>query len=544
MALHDSLRDLVAVRGPGVVDEAEEFRGVLDDFLAEDEASLGELNLLVDAVRLGALRRVLDVLAHGAAPEAAVREAGAALARDRGTDDPTRSCWALASLCFALGKVDDSLVRLFRSDAGTMSAAVPPPAPRGPAPRVVPGHGTADRPETQRLSADPSGSEPVGSQQAAPQPVAPQPSPTVDVRSFGSPQYSGPLPPVIPEQRSSRAGVYLLVVLVALLLGGLVAAGIILLRANDDDDPTVSDGATTGGSEDSSDGPGQIGTPLVSDDEMLVPYVEGGLSRIYSVNATTGEFEPVTPAGVDAKLPSVSPDRRTMTYQTGKPGVVMVVDLATLEARPLFDQDGPCANASRPSWSPDGSRLAVLCNTDSDPEGDPDGLWLANADGSGVTAEPLIDEPDVKGTPIWISDTELIYGVNDVSVGSTFWRASVDGGTPDQLEVDIPGYLSHLDYSEEADLLLVLASPDVEESEGAIWTLDLDGGDPTLVVDGPYAHPAWSVDGTAIAATVVDSASGDEVLTRVVLKDDGTGTNLVVPDVPPGEVGIPAWGTR
>ncbi len=77
MALHHSLRDLVSVRGAGVVEEAEEFRGVLDDFLAEDEATLGELNLLVDAVRLGALRRVLDVMAHGAAPQAAIREAGA-----------------------------------------------------------------------------------------------------------------------------------------------------------------------------------------------------------------------------------------------------------------------------------------------------------------------------------------------------------------------------------------------------------------------------------------------------------------------------------
>ena len=153
MALHHSLRELVTVRGTGVVDEAEEFRGVLDDFLAEDEATLGELNLLVDAVRLGALRRVLDVMANGAAPEAAIREAGAALARDRGTDDPTRSCWALATLCFALGKIDESMVRMFWADAGTMRPR-PPDRPACPAPVSSAGPGTAERPETQVLSED------------------------------------------------------------------------------------------------------------------------------------------------------------------------------------------------------------------------------------------------------------------------------------------------------------------------------------------------------------------------------------------------------
>lgn len=533
MALHDSLRDLVSARGPGVFDSAEEFRGILDDFLAEDEASLGELNLLVDAVRLGALRRVLDVLDHGAAPEAAIREAGAALARDRGTDDPTRSCWALASLAYALGKVDDSLVRMFRADAGTLPAGVPPTAPNGPAPGIVPGHSTAERPGTQVLSDE---GVPVPSQADA-APPSPDPGPTVDVQAYAAPppQHGAP-PPVIHEQRSSRAGVFLLVVLVALLIGGLVAAGILLLRDDDGDDPTGSDDPSV---TDTGSGEPDDRGALVPDDVMLAPYVQDGVSRVYRVDAQTGEHEPVTRAGIDARLPSISPDRRTMTYQSAN--VIIRVDLESSEERPLFTEESDCHRASRPSWSPDGSRLAVLCNEDRDPDGDPDGLWLANPDGSGV--ELLVEEPDVKGTPIWISETELIYGVDDENVGSTFWRVSVDGGEPEQLPVDIAGYLSHLDYSEESGRLLLLASPTPAESEGAIWTLDLDGGGTQLVVDGPYAHPAWSVDGTAIAATVVDD-TGTEVLTSVVLKADGTGTNLVVPDVPPGEVGIPAWGTR
>ena len=354
MALHDSLRDLVSVRGPGVVDEAEEFRGVLDDFLAEDEATLGELNLLVDAVRLGALRRVLDVLAHGAAPEAAIREAGAALARDRGTDDPTRSCWALASLCFALGKVDEPMVRLFRSDTGTMPAAAPPTAPNGPAPGIAPGYGTAERPETQMLSND----RPV-SQPAQPQPVPAEPAPATDVQPFGSPQYSGPVPPVIPEQKASRAGVFLLVVLVALLLGGLVAAGIILLGSDDDgdDDPTASDGPTTGATDNSSDNssgsPGKDKPPLVSDDEMLVAYQQDdGSTQIYKVNAVDGGYEAVTAGPLDT-LPTLTPDRRTMTYEVGpKPPTTWRWDLETASYKPFFKEPGPCEHSAAAGMEP------------------------------------------------------------------------------------------------------------------------------------------------------------------------------------------------
>ena len=54
MDLHEQLRELVAHQGPSVAESAEGFRAALDDYLGEDEATTGQLNLLVDAVRLGA----------------------------------------------------------------------------------------------------------------------------------------------------------------------------------------------------------------------------------------------------------------------------------------------------------------------------------------------------------------------------------------------------------------------------------------------------------------------------------------------------------
>ena len=284
MALHDSLRDLVSVRGAGVVDEAEEFRGVLDDFLAEDEATLGELNLLVDAVRLGALRRVLDVMAHGAAPEAAIREAGAALARDRGTDDPTRSCWALASLCFALGKVDEPLVRSFLGETRHHVRAGAARSPR--ADRLPPG----DVRSHDRRASDDRGAP----RDAGPSRRCRRPSPPT-ATAAGSPgydAYAGPVPPVIrraavepgrglPAGGPGRTA-----------LGGLVATGSSCC-ARTTTRPRATPRPTAAAKRDSSSG---ADDRWRSDDEMLVPYVAGrrAFSTIYRSTSTDGTSARVT----------------------------------------------------------------------------------------------------------------------------------------------------------------------------------------------------------------------------------------------------------
>jgi hypothetical protein len=112
--LHHSLRDLLAERRIGLASgDAEEFRASLDDFLSEEDATVGELNLLVDAVRLGAVSRMVAMVDAGGDAEAAIRESGMALARDRGSDDSLRACWALAVLGFAAGRVGDQTVRRY-----------------------------------------------------------------------------------------------------------------------------------------------------------------------------------------------------------------------------------------------------------------------------------------------------------------------------------------------------------------------------------------------------------------------------------------------
>ena len=135
--LHDQLRSLVSQHGAAIAENADQFRAALDDYLTEDDATQGELNLLVDAVRLGGVERLLTMMENGADPEAAVREAGGELARDRSSDEQ-RARWAVAAMGFALGRIDAGVVRqqlegdVTRLPYGATSPAAPRPPVQSP----------------------------------------------------------------------------------------------------------------------------------------------------------------------------------------------------------------------------------------------------------------------------------------------------------------------------------------------------------------------------------------------------------------------------
>ena len=186
MPVHDLLRELVETRGAGVVTDADQFRGALDDFLEEHEASRGEINLLVDAVRLGAVTRLVAMLDHGAEPAAALDEVAISLARDRGADSASGARWALGVIGFALGKVPGGLIGSTRPSSvpappqRPITATPPPPVPDlSTEPTDPPSHPSFPRPE----------SAPV------PPPVPPPPAPPAPERAPAPPTNVAGAPP-------------------------------------------------------------------------------------------------------------------------------------------------------------------------------------------------------------------------------------------------------------------------------------------------------------------------------------------------------------
>jgi hypothetical protein len=138
MSLNDELRELVASFGPDLLRDAEEFRAALDDFLPEHGALPGQLNVLYDAVRLGAYEQFERLVGSGGDPVLAVRTSGDALARERGTTEAGTSRWAVATLAHAMGHLSDAGLA---AALGLATTTLPPEGPPEP-PQQPP---TADR---------------------------------------------------------------------------------------------------------------------------------------------------------------------------------------------------------------------------------------------------------------------------------------------------------------------------------------------------------------------------------------------------------------
>ncbi|HYG92262.1 MAG TPA: hypothetical protein VD859_01635 [Nocardioides sp.] len=244
MELHAVLKELVDAHGPGVLGDPAVFRGVLDDYLDESAATTGEINLLVDAVRFGALPSLVTMIDSGAEPERAVVEAGGRLARERGGEDTRAGSWAVAVLGFALRKVPEPVLARYPSPSnastrppGAAPSAAPPtpggtyqraatqwPAPTsGGAPTAVPG-----TPPATNLPAP--GLPPTGLPQSGQNPPMGVPAP-----GGGSAQSGWP-PPGNKSGGSSKRPIALIAavaVVLVLVVGGMV--GFLATRGGDDD---------------------------------------------------------------------------------------------------------------------------------------------------------------------------------------------------------------------------------------------------------------------------------------------------------------------
>lgn len=514
MALHDSLRELVDARGRGVTEDPAELRGALDDYLAEDEATVGEVNLLVDAVRLGALARLNTLLDRHADPGAALDEAAAALARDRATDDVRRSRWALAVLGYAVGRIDAALT------------ALPSTAPTEPGPTPA----TADRPAAKE--------PPATSTRVLPEPDVPDDTPAAVVHPAPPTEYAAPPTgtyggasgaPARPEPARRRTGV--LVGVSAVVVLALVAGGVLLWTQRDGDDDLGGDASRRGAA---------AALPAA---EIVVPLEVDGATHIFAVDADSGATRQLTDADGSDVLPSVSPDRTRIAYLRGpRPFTVWTQTVASAEPTRAFGDSAECGFASRPAWSPDGRRVAVVCSGDDEV---PDGIYVTGGDLE--DPELVVVGAGLAGAPTWVDDERFVYTVrNELSPGQLWlYDTATTSDTALDLGVDPAVRISHPDWSDDQQQLVFLVHSEPDDEYGELWTAGPDLATATPV-GGDVAHPAWAPEGDRIVVTVKDAADAAvEHLAVVTATDASDPTVIDLQDVPADVVvGVPAWGAR
>lgn len=290
MELHESLYALGRSQGRELFNDADSFRGALDDYLDEDSASTGDINLLVDAVRLGAFQGMMSMIDSGADADRAVSEAGSRLARDRGSADVGGAMWALAVLGYATGKVSDTQVRRYR----TQHASAPAPPPAGPA-TVLPPPAPGSAPAPPPAASAPAPTSPVWPS-SGPTPSVPGSSPApVPAASYGAPpptSYGGYSHAGPRTKRKIWPFILIGAVVLVLVIGGGIFA---LTQIPDDDkdekdDPTTSDGPT---SPSESEGPDVSFEAVNERYQSLASMVTSGMDECTAAEAQSGQTEKI-----------------------------------------------------------------------------------------------------------------------------------------------------------------------------------------------------------------------------------------------------------
>lgn len=349
MPLHRILRDLVHTVGPAAMDDADALRGLLDDYFADSDASPAEIAMLVEAVRSGALARLVDLISHHALPDQALDIAGALLSDTTGTDR-AGARWAVSSLGFGLGVIDEAHVETAHLDwtsdkaSRPRSAIAPSPAPLPPSPP----------PPSVRPAAVPAGV------------TQPTPSTVLQPDQGGSGAIPQPASDSDATPRPGRRFAAVIALLVgAGLLGGWLVWGPDPLGGSRDDtdatrDTTSSELPTTQTSDGATDsGAGDRETPAMTVDTFVAVASRSGGGRVVVIDTMTGSRRELR-SPHPATQPSVSADGQTVAFvaETAD-GPRLAISVG--EAAPRILDVG--RSPEDPAISPDGKSVAYVVET-------------------------------------------------------------------------------------------------------------------------------------------------------------------------------------
>jgi hypothetical protein len=253
----------------------------------------------------------------------------------------------------------------------------------------------------------------------------------------------------------------------------------------------------------------------------------GGIWQIWTMDADGGSLQQLTSGGADATGPSWSPDGSLVAFTLGAAArSVAIVGADGSDARILVP------NGQQPSWAPDGSRIAFSSALDGSTD-----IYTVDPHGDDLTR---LTRGEGALAPQWSPDGNHIAFV---TVGAG-WHVAVMNADGTGI-VEIAAGMAPA-WSPDGTKLLFESTVD---GNADIYAANADGTGVTRVTSDPAedTDPAWSPDGSAI--TFTSNRSADTEIFRLTLGVSGA-TNLTQVGsaemearwrpAPPSIAGVPA----
>jgi Tol biopolymer transport system component len=235
----------------------------------------------------------------------------------------------------------------------------------------------------------------------------------------------------------------------------------------------------------------------------------------------------------DAFHPTWSPDGTRIAFDARSsapshgegPNVdIYVVDVDGSNLSRLTTADGW---DYQPAWSPDGSRIAYVHNTDGN-----DDIWMMNADGS--NAVRLTDDPAFDLEPAWSPDGTRIAFASNRAGNNEIYVMNADGSDRSRLTRE-DAFDGGPVWSPDGSQIAFASDRDGP----GIYVMGSDGSGVRRLTRDEQVGPleaTWSPDGSRIAYTTAPHG-GFKIEVSVI--DLASGQRDVI--VEPGDVCCPAW---
>ncbi len=212
-------------------------------------------------------------------------------------------------------------------------------------------------------------------------------------------------------------------------------------------------------------------------------------------------------------FPVWSPSSDAVAYLLDRPGQgwqLWRCDLPSGERCPISER---AVAGSRPSWSPDGARLAVVRGN---PEGGSD-IWLIDSSGSGDETR-LVGGAWETRSPSFSPDGATLAFISGEAGSLDIWTVPVTGGAATQLThgtnpLDEPRWTPR--WSPDGAWVAYVSSRSGERNNDDVWVVSADGKTHRQLSTGLMVNtdPAWSPDGSSLAVvanTVMEHWYGDD----------------------------------